>query len=411
MGNHSNKERIRGNPALFLEKLKQAKCGEKIYSCSFDKWCQGRSAVCGFIDTADYCTQRDDFRAKGYLLRPDVTQGRFIRVERLTNGRISVEEPRTAMKFEMNITPCYTCGKIPQRLRLDYRRLVLNYVQQQTAKDGAGVIGCLDNLAVIQFLNRRQCYVPEFYFIDLEKKQLLGKFSTKDSELLWYECFISPDKSRILLRPDMSTQSWTTSDTIKVHTVNSLQVITMRKFADSGGHALAFDNRHGNRYLFRAKEKDIQLFDLNTMDVVQSAKNLPIPCPIKQLKSSPSGEYIVTRCVFPVYSMEYHTNVIAMFGADNLDYLFMIDVRGPYWPISEVINLQVFPRFSECDTAICAMKHSSSKRKVLIYKLPLLCNSLQQCCRRTIRRAIHPQDVLYLPLPPRLVRYLLYQYS
>lgn len=51
--------------------------GEKVMSCSFERWLSYSSTQdCRFQDLADYATRREDFRANGFLLRPDVTDGR-----------------------------------------------------------------------------------------------------------------------------------------------------------------------------------------------------------------------------------------------------------------------------------------------------------------------------------------------
>ena len=409
MGHGASKNNLRYRLHARHEAWEKASPGSKVLSCSFERWVNSSLAEeCGYRDNADYDTPRDDFRGKGFLLRPDVTDGRFIRSQRISSCRINLEERRAGTKISVEIEPCCTSGKIPQKLRVDHRTLVLNYVQQQTNKDGVGVVGCHGSLAVVQVLDRKECYVPEFYFIDLQRGISLGKFATKDSELLWYECYISPDKSCVLLRPDMNTQTWTTLDTIKTHTVNKIQVITMRKFADSGGHVLTFDNRHGHRYLFRAKDKDVQLFDFAKMEVVQSAKCLALPAGIRQIKSCPSGEFLAVRCAYPSYSMEFQTNTVAILQAETINILFTVDVKGPYWPISEVVNQQVFPRFSACESTVAVMRHKASKRKIAVYKLPVLCSSLQHFCRRVIRRYVYVDDLAALPLPNKIIRYLKY---
>ena len=397
------------SPSFYTEQLSNKESGETIYQCSYEKWVNGASSQCGFHDLADYSTPRTDFRAKGFLLRPDVTDGRYLTVTMTTGHTMRVQEKCQVMEVE--VPPCNTSGKMPQKLmcKRDTCGMVMSYVHAQTTRDGLAVVGCHENLLVVQTLNRKQCYVPEFYFIDLASRSCIGKFSRKDCELQWYECYISPDKTRIILRPDVSASVWTSNDLVKTHAFHDMQIVMLRRFPDSGGFIITFDNRHGNGFLFRAKEKVVQLFDLDDLEVAQVSGSLNLPAAIRQMKCSASGQFLSVRCAYPAYSMEYSVNTIAVISTDKLDLLFQLDVRGPYWPVSEVINLQAFPRFSNCDSAIAVMKNGISKRVIQVHKLPATNTSLLHKCRRVILRSTLPEMLNELPLPVTLIKYLKYQ--
>ena len=408
MGQQNSKSPFRLKLQSRIEAWGKAASGSRILSCSFERWVHfGSTEDCGFHDFADYSTKRDD--GNGFLLRPDVTDGRYIRVRRVGYNKITMEEKRIDRKISVEIEPCFTSGTIQHKVVLDHRFLVTNFLQQHANKDGVAVVGCHGNLAVVQVLDRNSCFVPEFYFIDMQRQISLGKFASEFSEPIWYECYISPDKSCILLRPDVNAQIWHPKEIIKTHTVNKIQIMIMRKFPDSGGHILTFDNRHSHRYMFRAKDKDIELFDFEKMCVVKSNKDMGLPASIKQIKSSPSGAFLALRCAYPSYSIEFHTNTVVVLLAETLSILFSVDVRGPYWPISEVVNQQVFPRFSACETGLAVMRNKTSKRKVAVYKLPVLCSSLQHFCRRTVRCYVPYRDLNHLPLPDKLIHYLGYE--
>lgn len=146
------------------------------------------------------------------------------------------------------------------------------------------------------------------------------------------------------------------------------------------------------------------------MVVVQSTCALALPANVRQLKSSPSGAYLAVRCAYPSYSVEFMTNTVVLLQARTLCVLFCVDVRGPYWPVSEVVNQQVFPHFSGCETGVAVMRHKTSSRKVAVYKLPVFCTSLQHCARRTIRCHLSYSDISKLPLPAKLTQYLRYEH-
>lgn len=84
-----------------------------------------------------------------------------------------------------------------------------------------------------------------------------------------------------------------------------------------------------------------------------------------------------------------------------------MDVRGCYWPVSEVVNLQVFPHFSPSEATIAVMKNCSYSRKVMTYKLPICRFNLQYLCRRAILHLVSYREINKLPLPANIVNFLL----
>lgn len=91
----------------------------------------------------------------------------------------------------------------------------------------------------------------------------------------------------------------------------------------------------------------------------------------------------------------------------NVVISLQVDVKGCYWPVSEVVNLQVFPHFSPSEATIAVMRNCTYSRKVMTYKLPICRFNLQYLCRRAILHLVSFRDVHKLPLPANIVNFLL----
>ena len=168
----------------YSNKLLQARPGTIIHQCSLYKWLDYDNKAYGFSDTADYATTRDDFRGKGFLVKPDTMDGRYLKVHILSSTKILIEEMKTKQVHKVSIPPCFTSGKIPISLRGNRINVIQN-VSQKDASYGMHVIACHGSMAVLQVLNRRQFYFPEFYFVNLISNKCSGKFFlAEDSELL-----------------------------------------------------------------------------------------------------------------------------------------------------------------------------------------------------------------------------------
>ena len=400
-----------------IEKLANCNPGDQLYSCTFEKWLK-KSSFFGFGSNVDYTTPRIDFLSNGLLIKPDLLDGRYLHIELETESSFRVVDKNVEKEYTINIPSGGASSQVSLRHKLGLwskrRYFPIHFILQNNHKGGLTVIGCRRNLVIAQSLDRKECQIPEFFLLDIEKCVFLEKFSHKDiDDMAWHECYISPDLTRIVLRPESSTpMPWdqVTQGSERRYNAGSHEIIFLKKFQDPFRNILTFDNRHPNQFFFRAREKDLYLLDLNTMETVSSVKGIAVPAPIRQLKSSPSGEFLALRCVYPVLSMEYQINKVAIVRTADMSLLFIVDAKGPYWPVSEVVNLQVFPRFSLCDSAFAVMRNYSSKRKVYLHKLPVMCFTLQHFCRRVILRNTSQDDINKLPLPKKVISYLNYIY-
>ncbi|CAG5132441.1 unnamed protein product, partial [Candidula unifasciata] len=126
-----------------------------------------------------------------------------------------------------------------------------------------------------------------------------------------------------------------------------------------------------------------------------SQHNLMVPhASIQQIRSSPSGDYLAIRYIFPAAGCHY--NKILVLHYPEFTEVLQVDVRGAYWPVSELVNMQVFPRFSLSESCFV----------VFVYKLPNELRSLQDLCRKAILHLVTSKDIPKLPLPLTVKKYL-----
>ena len=398
----------------YINQINSTPPGSIVASVPFEKWQdENYRSKYIFLKSADFRNVRGGVRGKGVLVRQDTTEGRFINVTVTGKRRLELYEPQTRESCLVDIPECNTSGKmVPRRRRLDHREVLRNFIQRQSIGEGICVIGCRDNLSVVQILDKTGNYIPEFYVIDMNKKLCVGKYPCPVSELVWHECYISPDLTQIILRPDFTICGIAPLETLSKVTVKyqDFNITYLTRFPDkSRCDIVCFDNRHQKDVIWRGADRTLILYDITEDKILKTSGMLALQAPIKQIKPSPSGEILAIRCVYPIYSLEYQVNVIYVLSAADFHLLLTIDAKGPYWPCSEIVNLQMFPQFSSCESSIAVMHNKVTKRKVHIYKLPNVKLSLQTSCRRVILM-YYPHSVIeHLNLPKPLKQFLNYK--
>ena len=184
-----------------------------------------------------------------------------------------------------------------------------------------------DNIVVIQVNTNRYYLSPRFYVLDLEKNEVIGHFLTFYHCRRWYECYISPNKKLILIRPDNMTRIVSLPDncllenvTMKKSLPEEVRVIppTLR------GHVMCFNSLAGDDMLLLAFHTTIEITNIPTWTTIRSVQNLELPAAIQQIKSSPLGDFVAVRCVQPVHSKEYHVNVIAVLDYHTFNILLKV---------------------------------------------------------------------------------------
>ncbi|KAK3106402.1 hypothetical protein FSP39_019252, partial [Pinctada imbricata] len=344
-----------------------------VQSVTYSKWIKHYKDISGFNDFADFSTCRESRLRHGILVKPDTTNGSYIIPSLKIRSELQLIEKQGWYVGNFKLP------KVPSPDFQDphwFRRSHYNRHRRECS-----VVAVCDNLVVIQVNTNRYYLSPRFYILDRERGEVVGHFLTFYHCRRWYECYISPNKNVILLRPDNLTRIVSLPDncllenvTMETDDVNiNVQVIppTLRS------HVLTFNRHLGDHSVLVAFHTNIDVKQIATWETVQSVQNLDLPASIQQIKSSPSGDFIAVRCVQPVHSKEYNVNMVAVLSFHTFNILFKVDARGCYWPVSEVVNLQVFPHFSPSESSIAIMKNGTYNRKVMTFKLPIAQLNLQ----------------------------------
>lgn len=368
---------------------------------SYNKWAKHYKNIAGFTDFADFTTCRESRKRHGVLVKPDTYDGRLLIASLKSKSELTLIEKQ---KWKLSTI------KLPRIPLTGLEDPYWLHSRHNRNRRECSIISYHDTMAVLQMNTNRYHLSPRFYVIDVEAKQVIGHFVVFYHCKRWYECYISPNKRRLLIRPDNLTRYVSLPDNYMIENITLMpqaeKLVIMAIPPTLRAHVVTFNSLAGDDFALTAFNKEIELRSVGDWNIVRKSGSLHVPASIQQIKSSPMGDYIVVRCVHPLYNKEYRTNVVAVVSYSNFELLLKIDVRGCYWPASEVINLQVFPYFSPSEATIAVMKNHAYNRRVITQKLPIVRLNLQYLCRRTILHLVSYRDVDKLPLPAQLIDYV-----
>ncbi|PVD37276.1 hypothetical protein C0Q70_04273 [Pomacea canaliculata] len=398
---HSSRE---ADQKDFYQQMCLGKRGQLLHVCSYSKWTHTRRIQCGFTDRADYTTPRDSHHRYGILVKPDTTNGRYFSVTWKSNTEVQLKEKSVLSSFSVKVPRIPSAGDHNRHHQWFHSRNNRRHRE-------CSIVACYGNMAVMQVNSDRHFVTGKFYILDLHKQICLGYFLVLYHTRRWYEVYISPSKICILLRPDHLTRIVVHPDIYVIQNVHVFEGAGLLRISHIPSflraHSLAFNPILGDGAMILGLGRDIEVRSCHgDWPILQQHSNLNLPADIQQIRTSAHGNFLAVRCVHPVHSREYLTNYVVVLSFPQISVLMQLDARGCYWPVSEVINLQVFPRFSPSEACVAVMRNCHYKRRVFVYKLPTLINSLQELCRRAVLHLVSLQDLNKLPLPIKLLEYI-----
>ncbi|CAL1536216.1 unnamed protein product [Lymnaea stagnalis] len=398
---HSKKKPQVSNKIDFYKLLTSSATCDELMSCSFGSWCRDHRFICGFSDQADYTSNRQPLlQLNGSLNKPDTMEGRFFRCGFKIRNELMIFEKEAlrclTVQLPRETTPemtAYFHRHRPRRRRRSIRT--------------ARVVAYHDGTIIVQLNSDRHPPFTKFFIINLEQQKCCGQFILYNSLRRWYEVYISPSSTHIVLRPDVRYQFQANINyhiqVIKSYT--SMPPVIISKMAVLlPHHSFTYNKQLGDEDIIAAGNRSIKIYKTSDWSVT-SQYILPISdATIQQIRSSPTGDYLAVRYTFPANGYCY--NHILILHYPDFSEIMHVDIRGTYWPVSELINVQVFPRFSLSESCFAVIKQRNYGRKVFIYKLPTELRSLQDLCRRAILHLVTPRDISKLPLPSTVQKYL-----
>ncbi|CAD5118967.1 unnamed protein product [Dimorphilus gyrociliatus] len=175
----------------------------------------------------------------------------------------------------------------------------------------------------------------------------------------------------------------------------------------------AYDNRFPNNVVYSFSKNYIQCYDFVTDKVIQKGQ-LPNEILLRdyrvvQVTTSASGR-LVSLQIFSC-SPNIVKNMTLIISTKDLQAILSIKYHEIcpnhliYW------NTSYFPIFSECDSLIAltaSQRSNDDKRKpdIVVFKLPVIMESLKSLCRRKVIRTFRLSRIEKLGLPSKLVKFL-----
>ncbi|XP_005094464.1 uncharacterized protein LOC101857239 [Aplysia californica] len=407
MGNsvtHSPREGRKGkknSKVEFYNKLKTSHVGDELLTCSFGAWCREQRQVCGFSDKADYTSSRHSLlQLNGSPNRPDTTEGRFFRSGFKTQNELMIQEKETSCCITIKV-PRVTSTELSAYLRHNRPR------RKRRSHRCTRVVAYHKGYIIVQVNTERFIPFSKFYVIDMDQQVCSGHFVIANNVRRWYEVHMSPSTSHIVLRPDVRYhfQAIINYEVQNIKCYPPMSDITISKIPTYLPNcSITYNALLGDEHVIAAGQRIIQVYKTDDWSVV-SVHNLMIPhAHIHQIRSSPSGDFLAVRYTYPADGC--HFNRILILHYPSFTKAMRVEVRGAYWPVSEFVNLQVFPRFSLSESCLAVMKQRNCGRKVFVYKLPTELRSLQDLCRRAVLHLVSCKDVNKLPVPELVQRYI-----
>ncbi|KAH9524409.1 hypothetical protein Btru_054459 [Bulinus truncatus] len=369
---------------------------------SFGSWCRDQRFVCGFSDKADYTSNRHSLlQMNSSFNKPDTTEGRFFRCGFKNRSELMLYEKETQRCVTVRL-PRETCPEMSTYLRNHRPR------RRRRSLRSTRVVAYHDGCALIQVNSDRHPPFTKFFFINLEHRICSGQFILYSSLRRWYEVYISPNSTHIVLRPDVRYHF---QANINYHiqlnkcyppkkpvTINKIQVYLAH-------HSLTYNNKLGDEHIIAAGDRDVKIFRTEDWSITSQKILFDFNASIQQIRSSPTGDYLAARYTYLADGSNY--NCIIILSYPDLEKVFQVDIRGAYWPLSELVNLNIFPRFSLGESCLAIIKQHKFSRRIVVYKLPVKVCSLQDLCRQAILHLVLPHETCKLPIPVSLQKYLL----
>ena len=387
-----------------------------MMNVSLEEWESSVAHLLSFPTHLDYsskkirfqpwCTQGRQFTA--LLPAPKDSQDldvRYIYDELLITSRNPLVEARVRL-----------CQNYKQRISTDKSRTA-------SVLHTAQVVGWREDVVVVQLiLLYSTC---QFLLINLNTLKILGTYTEHFKEQAYlYECLISPDKTRLLLKPNLlytlKHRVHILDDVIKVVSAvknkqESVFEVTGEVFHDAALElVLAYDPRYRHTRvaianLTRRGQHVLCLYNLRNKKITRKTYG-PQYQRTQNLVFSPDGEYLAALLVTyilgsDVYPQKYNFHGTMVYSTRDFSLLRRIQSLGSPC-LTSLTPAALFPLFSSTGESLAVGGGpGAAVQQVDVHALPPVL-ILKSMCRLVLRRYLTPEKITNLPISQQLINYI-----
>ena len=399
-----------------------------IHTCTLSEWIKHQATIWGSDPCINYTTRPE------HRLQPWATRGRHFVAQ--------IPAPET-QDIDMSASRMYATMAIEEK-RNKYQVQCID-LPVSYFKDGihfVEVIAYRDKHAVVEVATKHERM--DFLLVDLDHdrvKVVHRQYCTSQPYL--YECSISPDFSRIVLKPNHfylhfhNIQS--APDVLKCVSIVGVKSSTNASRNEPNEDeiilngrgslrlAFTFDPRHKHSRIAIANIVEngktiITIYDIDKgVRVLQNDLYTNTEQTAMQIIFSPGGNFIAAPLIIGDYQTTPPFNMadIKLFNANSLECLYTLPPRGSTGGFTALVPAATFPMFSSSGAFFISAvnkPHPDSQAyqcalcrvgSVTIHRVPPLMH-LQSMCRTKIRLWVECDRIPYLPLPEALKRFLLF---
>ncbi len=419
-GSHSRRRNsFWGNPELNrLRNAETVKPWEIVYDCSLSTWSKCEAALWGFDPVINYTAHCD----KRY--QPWATRGRYL------TGVIPAPETQDIDMSAICMYATMAISEKKNKYMVQCINLPVSYFKERVVF--IELVAFMQDFAIVQIATERGR--SDFQLVDLKHdKAKLMHTETSDDRPCLFECAVSYDLSKVLLKPNLLYA--------ELHDIKDfddvIQCVTMPRNGQKSetynvleGGAMevtfAFDPRFRHSRIAMAnlqKEKRLFIctFNLDTRRYTnESELTMDSRKYAQKLTFNPEGTFIAVlmRLGPTVNPLPYCYIGVHIYSSDTLQSIHCITQNELTAQISfnYMSPAAIFPMFSNNGAFLVVgvgqIEYDNNKpinllSAVRVHKVPPALN-LQQICRAKIRTMVEQSDVKYLPLPDAIKRFLLF---
>ena len=310
------------------------------------------------------------------------------------------------------------------KLNKSYKNRIPSKMKLAPFLDAAQIIGQRDHISIVQIPTTIKR--SDFLVVNTTKLKVESVFHIDhaDQPYLW-ECLISPDLSKLLLKPNLlfalRFRIQSVEDCLKIVCLNpkSCQYeATGELFKESAlDLIMCFDPRYKNTRIAignicKRGQHVLCLYSLKTRKIVQKTYG-PQYQRTQNLVFTPDGDYlaalIVTYILGPnMFPQRFNFLGVMVYSTGDLQMLHMIQCYGTQ-SVPNLTPAAIFPVFSTYGDFLCMGSGSGGGIcRVEIYHMPPA-PTLKSMCRRKISRYLTEEEINKLLIPNDLKDYLLYK--